>query len=75
PARYMPPPAYSPYPAAYQPPQTPPYPPRPLHPLPNTPPVQDNRGRGNVQPEAAWPPYKPGQEYINHRPDKQVPQE
>lgn len=74
PARYMPPPAYQPYPA-YQPPQTPPCPLRPLHPLPNTPPVQDRRTGGNVQTEDAWPPYKPGQEYINHRPDKQVPQE
>ena len=74
PARYMPPPAYQPYPA-YQPPQMPPYPPRPLHPLPSTPPVQDNRGGRNVQTADAWPPYKPGQEYINHRPDKQAPQE
>jgi len=70
PARYMPQPAYQPYPP-YQAPT--PYPPRPL---PNTPAIQDNRVSGNVQTGAAWPPaYKPGQEYINRRPDNQAPQE
>jgi hypothetical protein len=63
PARYMPQPAY-------QPPQTPSYP------LPNTPPPQDSRAGGNIRTGGGWPStYQMGQEYINRRPDKQVPQE